>query len=147
MRIRVFGFSSDSNRPPSRYSLISAILSCLLVGAVMVQQVLKGRWDNLSILFLAVAFAASVYHLIYQARGLYRQKKKQSEDAEFMHKAEEPDYELPQKGVLNEAEMKHRIALAKEADVPMTNYGVAIAHVNGILKRSLELFPEVLNLL
>ena len=98
MRIRVFGFSSDSNRPPSRYGLISAILSCLLVGAVMVQQILKGRWDNLSILFLAVAFAASVYHLIYQARGLYRQKKKQSEDAEFMHKAEEPDYELPQKG-------------------------------------------------
>ena len=49
--------------------------------------------------------------------------------------------------MLNEAEMKHRIALAKEADVPMTNYGVAIAHVNGILKRSLELFPEVLELL
>ena len=49
--------------------------------------------------------------------------------------------------MLNEAEMKHRIALAKEADVPMTNYGVAIAHVNGILKRSLELFPEVLKLL
>lgn len=46
--------------------------------------------------------------------------------------------------MLNEAEMKHRISLAKEADVPMTNYGVAIAHVNGILKRSLELFPEVL---
>ena len=49
--------------------------------------------------------------------------------------------------MLNEAEMKHRIALAKDADVPMTNYGVAIAHVNGILKRSLELFPEVLKLL
>ncbi len=49
--------------------------------------------------------------------------------------------------MLNEAEMKHRIILAKEADVPMTNYGVAIAHVNGILKRSLELFPEVLKLL
>ena len=49
--------------------------------------------------------------------------------------------------MLNEAEMKHRISLAKEAEVPMTNYGVAIAHVNGILKRSLELFPEVLNLL
>ena len=49
--------------------------------------------------------------------------------------------------MLNEAEMKHRISLAKETDVPMTNYGVAIAHINGILKRSLELFPEVLNLL
>lgn len=49
--------------------------------------------------------------------------------------------------MLNEAEMKHRINSAKEANVPMTNYGVAIAHVNGILKRSLELFPDVLNLL
>ena len=49
--------------------------------------------------------------------------------------------------MLNEAEMKHRISLAKEADVTLTNYGVAIAHVNGILKRSLELFPEVLKLL
>lgn len=49
--------------------------------------------------------------------------------------------------MLNEAEMKHRIVLAKDANVPMTNYGVAIAHVNGILKRSLELFPKVLNLL
>lgn len=49
--------------------------------------------------------------------------------------------------MLNEAEMKHRINCAKEVNVPMTNYGVAIAHVNGILKRSLELFPEVLTLL
>ena len=49
--------------------------------------------------------------------------------------------------MLNEAEMKHRITKAKEAGVPMTNYGVAIAHVNGILKRSLELFPEMLTLL
>ncbi len=49
--------------------------------------------------------------------------------------------------MLNEAEMKHRIMLAKEADVPMTNYGMAIAYVNGILERSLELFPEVLKLL
>ena len=46
--------------------------------------------------------------------------------------------------MLNEAEMKHRITLAKESGVPMTNYGVAIAHANGILKRSLELFPEVM---
>ena len=48
--------------------------------------------------------------------------------------------------MLNEAEMKYRITRAKAANVPMTNYGVAIAHVNGILKRSLELFPEVLKL-
>lgn len=49
--------------------------------------------------------------------------------------------------MLNEAEMQYRLTKAKEAGVPMTNYGVAIAHVNGILKRSLELFPEVLKLL
>lgn len=49
--------------------------------------------------------------------------------------------------MLNEAEMKHRVAAAKAAGVPVVNYGVAIAHMNGILKRSLELFPSVLELL
>ena len=49
--------------------------------------------------------------------------------------------------MLNEAEMQHRITKAKEAGIPMTNYGVALACKNGILKRSLELFPEVGNLL
>ena len=49
--------------------------------------------------------------------------------------------------MLNEAEMKHRISLAEKAKVPITNYGVAIAHMNGILKRSLELFPEIMGLL
>ncbi len=39
--------------------------------------------------------------------------------------------------MLNEREMKFRIACAKDAGVPMTNYGIAIAHMNGILKRSL----------
>lgn len=42
--------------------------------------------------------------------------------------------------MLNEAEMKHRLAQAKEAGVPMTNYGMVIAHINGILERSLEPF-------
>ena len=32
---------------------------------------------------------------------------------------------------------------AAEQGVPMTNYGVAIAKMNGILERSLELFPAV----
>ncbi len=31
--------------------------------------------------------------------------------------------------------------------IPMTNYGTAIAHCHGILKRSLEMFPEVAELL
>lgn len=45
--------------------------------------------------------------------------------------------------MLNEAEMKHRIAITTASGVPIVNYGVAIAHMNGILKRSLELFPDV----
>ena len=39
---------------------------------------------------------------------------------------------------LNEAEMKHRIKKAKAEGVPITNYGMMIAHVNGILKKSLK---------
>ncbi len=49
--------------------------------------------------------------------------------------------------MLNEAEMKSRIATAVSANLPIVNYGVAIAHMNGILKRSLELFPDVYNLI
>ena len=44
--------------------------------------------------------------------------------------------------MLNEREMKYRIKCAQDAEVPITNYGVAIAHMNGILKRSLQIFPE-----
>ncbi len=42
--------------------------------------------------------------------------------------------------MLNETEMKNRISTAKKADIPMVNYGVAIAHMNGILKRSINMF-------
>ncbi len=49
--------------------------------------------------------------------------------------------------MLNEAEMKHRISTAASFGVPTVNYGVAIALMNGILERSLELFPDVINLL
>ena len=41
---------------------------------------------------------------------------------------------------LNEREMKFRMACARDAGVPMTNYGTAIAHMNGILERSLAPF-------
>lgn len=41
---------------------------------------------------------------------------------------------------LNEREMKYRLRCAKDQNVPITNYGTAIAHMNGILKRSLEPF-------
>lgn len=45
--------------------------------------------------------------------------------------------------MLNEKEMKHRQHLAKEQGVPITNYGIAIARVNGILLRSIEIFPNL----
>lgn len=49
--------------------------------------------------------------------------------------------------MLNESEMRHRIAAATAAGVPVVNYGVAIAHMHGILRRSLELFPDAYALL
>ncbi len=41
---------------------------------------------------------------------------------------------------LNEKEMKHRMHMADLAGVPMVNYGIFLAHVNGILERSIEVF-------
>ena len=43
---------------------------------------------------------------------------------------------------LPEREMQHRIDTAEYAGVPIVNYGIAIAHMNGILKRSLSVFGE-----
>lgn len=45
--------------------------------------------------------------------------------------------------MLNEREMKARIARAVVQNVPITNYGICIAQVHGILKRSVELFADV----
>ena len=45
--------------------------------------------------------------------------------------------------MLNEKEMAHRMEVAEKAGVPMVNYGVAIAHMHGILKKSLAPFPDV----
>ena len=47
--------------------------------------------------------------------------------------------------MLNEKEMEYRIGCCKESSTPVTNYGIAIAHMHGILKRSLEPFPDILN--
>lgn len=49
--------------------------------------------------------------------------------------------------MLNETEMAYRMSLAKQQGIPMVNYGVAIACMNGILKRSLQPFPNVLKML
>ncbi|MEZ3420494.1 MAG: [FeFe] hydrogenase H-cluster maturation GTPase HydF [Eubacterium sp.] len=46
--------------------------------------------------------------------------------------------------MLNEREMLYRQKCAAEQGVLFTNYGTAIAYMNGILKRSLEVFPEIL---
>ena len=45
--------------------------------------------------------------------------------------------------MLNEREMKYRIACCQDQGVPITNYGILIAQVTGILKRSLGPFPEM----
>ena len=49
--------------------------------------------------------------------------------------------------MINEREMQSRIRRAGEAGVPIVNYGIAIAHMHGILRRSLSPFPEIRKLL
>lgn len=44
---------------------------------------------------------------------------------------------------LHEKEMKHRIFRAGQQQVPIVNYGIFIAYVNGILERSVEVFPDI----
>ena len=45
--------------------------------------------------------------------------------------------------MLNEREMKYRLRCAQDEGVPITNYGILIAYVTGILKRSVALFPDI----
>ena len=49
--------------------------------------------------------------------------------------------------MLNEREMKYRLKCAEDQGVPMTNYGITIAYMRGILKRSVEVFPEIFEML
>ena len=46
--------------------------------------------------------------------------------------------------MLNDREMRYRMKCAVDQGVPFTNYGTLIAHMNGILRRSLSLFPGCL---
>ncbi|AWB10388.1 iron-only hydrogenase maturation protein HydF [Thermodesulfobium acidiphilum] len=46
--------------------------------------------------------------------------------------------------VLNRREMLSRIQIAREAKVPITNYGIAISFLQGVLKRTLDPFPAAL---
>lgn len=45
--------------------------------------------------------------------------------------------------MLNEREVRYRAKCAVDQGVPITNYGILIAYLNGILKRSVEIFPEL----
>lgn len=49
--------------------------------------------------------------------------------------------------MLNEKEMQHRNKVAASQDVPMTNYGIAIAYMHGILKRTVAPLPDIAKLL
>ncbi len=49
--------------------------------------------------------------------------------------------------MLTERDMQNRMRAAVQKGVPFTNYGVALAQMNGILERSLEVFPDMVKLL
>lgn len=44
---------------------------------------------------------------------------------------------------LNEREMKYRLKCAEDQNIPITNYGICIAYINGILERSIEPFSQL----
>lgn len=46
--------------------------------------------------------------------------------------------------MLNEREMKYRQKCAEDQNTPITNYGILISHMQGILKRSISMFPNIL---
>ena len=45
--------------------------------------------------------------------------------------------------MLNEREMQYRRKFAEDSEIPFTNYGIAIAYMQGILKRTLSVFPNL----
>ena len=48
---------------------------------------------------------------------------------------------------LNAREMKYRIKCAQDQNIPITNYGILIAYMQGILHRTVEAFPHIAYLL
>ena len=44
---------------------------------------------------------------------------------------------------LNAREMKYRIKCAQDQNIPITNYGILIAYMQGILHRTVEPFPHI----
>ena len=49
--------------------------------------------------------------------------------------------------MLNEREVRYRLRSCRDQGVPVTNYGILIAYLNGILRRTLEPFPDIASLL
>ncbi len=49
--------------------------------------------------------------------------------------------------MLNEREVRYRMKCAQDQAVFMTNYGIAIAYMHGILKRSVQIFPDLYTML
>lgn len=49
--------------------------------------------------------------------------------------------------MLNEREVRYRMKCAGDQNVPITNYGVAIALMQGILRRSVAMFPHIVDIL
>lgn len=47
--------------------------------------------------------------------------------------------------MLNQREVKYRVQCSKDKNVPITNYGICIAYLNGILKRGIKIFPNLYN--
>ena len=45
--------------------------------------------------------------------------------------------------MITERDVFSRMEKAKAQNIPFTNYGITIAYMNGILKRSIEVFPEL----
>lgn len=49
--------------------------------------------------------------------------------------------------MLNDREVLHRCRFSAQNSIPFTNYGIAISYMNGILKRTLEIFPDISKLI
>ena len=45
--------------------------------------------------------------------------------------------------MLSEREMLYRVKCAEDQGVPITNYGILLAYLQGILPRALEIFPDL----
>ena len=46
--------------------------------------------------------------------------------------------------MLSEREVRYRMKCAQDQNIPITNYGIAIAYMKGILRRSIAVFPKLL---